>query len=247
MLSQRDRHVWKFPPQNGHNINDFKGIWARAATHCGSSNTLRASLPMQIKAQALTTKPDREFLSAISHCVFQAGFAWHAVDAMWPGFEQAFPGFEPSRLLSLDDEAWNAYKADQHIVHNGPKIQSVRHNAAMVRQIAIEARGFGHFLAAWPVDDVAGLMTFLKQNGSRLGSATGTRFLTAIGKDCFALDEAVIAGLRQPGLSITSQPTSARDLAHIQSDINHWHVESGLAFQQMSLVLSASTGCHTMT
>jgi len=228
-------------------MNDFKDIWARAATHCGGSNSLRASLPMQIKAQALATKPDREFLSAISHCLFQAGFAWHVVDAIWPGFEQAFHGFDPSRLLSLDDEAWNAYKADWRIVRNGPKIQSVRHNAAMVRQIAIEAGGFGHFLATWPVDDVAGLLTFLKQNGSRLGSATRTRFLKAVGKDSFASDEAVIAGLQQAGLSITSQPTSARDLARIQSTFNHWHVESGLAFQQMSLVLSASTGCHTMT
>ena len=125
---------------------------------------------MQVKAQALTTKPDHEFLAATSHCVFQTGFAWHVVDAMWPGFEQTFHGFEPSRLLSLDDEASNAYKSDRLIVRKGPKIQNVRDNAAMARQVAIEASGFGHFLAARPGDDPAVLLTFLRQNGSRLGS-----------------------------------------------------------------------------
>ena len=223
-------------------MNDFKDIWTRAATHCGGPQALRASLPAVIESQALTNKPDREFLSAMSRCVFKAGFAWHVVDAMWPGFEQAFHAFEPSRLLTLDDAAWRTYRTDRRIVRNGPKIQSVRENAAMVSAIASDAGGFGRFLATWPSEDLAGLLGELKQRGSRLGGATGAHFLKAVGKDCFALDRPVIAGLQQAGVDIAKPPTSARELANIQTVFNQWHAESGLAYQHLSLVVAASTG-----
>ena len=223
-------------------MNTVEDIWTRAESNCGGTQTLQANLPAVVAPDALVGKPDREFLSAMSCCIFKAGFAWHVVDAMWPGFEQAFEAFEPRRLLALDDAAWQTYRTDRRIVRNGPKIQSVRENAAIVSAIANHAGGFGRFLATWPSNDLIGLLSELKQRGSRLGRATGARFLKAVGKDCFALDEQVIAGLKLAGLHINRRPTSTRELASIQTVFNQWHAESGLAYQHLSVVVAASTG-----
>ena len=89
--------------------------------------------------------------------IFSAGFVWSVIEKKWPGFEAAFLGFEPARLLLQPDEFWEGLAGDKRIVRNPQKIMAVRDNARFVADIAREHGSFGKFLAQWPVSDQVGL------------------------------------------------------------------------------------------
>ena len=63
--------------------------------------------------------------------VFSAGFAWSVIENKWPGFEKAFLGFKPAKLIFQPDDFWHALLSDTGIVRNGAKISSVRENAGL--------------------------------------------------------------------------------------------------------------------
>ncbi len=117
--------------------------------------------------------------------IFSAGFVWSVIEKKWPGFEAAFLGFEPKRLLSQPDEFWEGLTGDKRIVRNPQKIMAVRANAQFVADIANEHGSFGKFLAQWPAGDQVGLLELLGKRGARLGGRTGQYFLRFIGKDGF--------------------------------------------------------------
>ena len=61
------------------------------------------------------------------------------IEQKWPGFEEAFLGFEPKRLLFQPDDFWHELAADSRIVRNPQKIRSVRDNAAFVDRVSQRA------------------------------------------------------------------------------------------------------------
>src|SRR5206468_6716681 len=133
---------------------------------------------------------------------------------------------------------WHDLTADQRIVRNPQKIKSVRDNAAFVARVSGEHGGFGRFLAEWPDDDQVGLMAYLGKHGSRLGGNTGQYFLRWLGWDAFVLSGDMVLALRDAGLDIAENPSSRKDLAAIQGQINVWSKETGLPRAPLSRVLS---------
>ena len=61
-------------------------------------------------AKALAQTPDDRILADLTKRVFSAGFVWSVIEAKWPGFEAAFLGFMPKRLLAQPDEFWEAWR-----------------------------------------------------------------------------------------------------------------------------------------
>jgi 3-methyladenine DNA glycosylase Tag len=118
----------------------------------------------------------------------------------------------------------------------------VRDNAAFVDRVSSAHGGFGRFLAEWPADDQAGLLAFLGKEGSRLGGATGQYFLRWIGFDAYVVSPDMAAALRDAGLPIAATPTSKKDLAAIQSQMNAFAAETGLPYTHLSRILALSTG-----
>ncbi len=187
---------------------------------------------------------DDRLLSTIAERVFAAGFVWRVIEQKWPGFEEAFLGFEPKRLLFQPDDFWHELASDSRIVRNPQKIRSVRDNAVFVDRVSREHGGFGKFLAAWPANDQVGLMDWLGKNGSRLGGNTGQYFLRWIGWDSFIVSKDMAAALRDAGLDIADAPTSKKDLRKIQDRINLWVDETGLPRMHISRILAMSTGVN---
>jgi 3-methyladenine DNA glycosylase Tag len=191
---------------------------------------------------ALARTTDDRILSTMAERVFSAGFVWRVIEQKWPGFEEAFLGFEPNRLLFQPDDFWHDLVSDKRIVRNPQKIRSVRDNAEFVVRVSKEYNGFGRFLAQWPADDQIGLMAWLGKHGSRLGGNTGQYFLRWLGWDAFILSPDMGAALRDAGLDIAENPTSKRDLAKVQMQMNAWARETGLAYSHMSRILAMSIG-----
>ena len=180
----------------------FKTIRARADKRKGGAEALAKLMPPKPDPKALAKLRDDRVLAEMTKRVFSAGFAWSVIELKWPGFEDAFLGFEPPRLLSEPDEFWHRLTMDARIVRNGAKIMSVRENARFILDIATEHGSFGKFLSAWPPSDEVGLLELLAKRGSRLGGNSGQMLLRFLGYDAYVAAKDVVACLRDAGLDI---------------------------------------------
>jgi 3-methyladenine DNA glycosylase Tag len=220
----------------------FKTIRQRAAKRKGGDAALVALLPKVPSQKALARLADDRVLAEMAKRIFSAGFVWSVIEKKWPGFEEAFLGFEPGRLLLQPDEFWERLADDKSIVRHPQKIMAVRDNARFVADIAREHGSFGKFLAQWPTGDQVGLLDVLGKRGARLGGRTGQYFLRFIGKDCFVTSADAVACLRDAGLEISENPTSKKDLEKIQDQFNAWAEETGLPLTHLSRICAMSIG-----
>jgi 3-methyladenine DNA glycosylase Tag len=223
-------------------MQQFKTIRARAAKRKGGDAALTALLPKVKSAKALAQIADDRILADLTKRIFSAGFVWSVIEAKWGGFEEAFLGFVPKRLLAQPDEFWEGLAREPRIVRNPQKIIAVRANAQFVADIAREHGSFGKFLAEWPPTDQIGLLDLLAKRGARLGGRTGQFFLRFVGKDGFVLSADVVACLRDAGLDISENPTSKKDLGKIQAQFNAWAQETGLPCTHLSRICAMSIG-----
>lgn len=174
--------------------------------------------------------------------IFRAGFNWGVIDKKWPGFEEAFHGFDIAALLFQPDEFWEERTSDTRIVRHGAKIMSVRDNARFIADTAEAHGSFGKFLSTWPDNDTIGLWAHLAKHGSRLGGATGQYVIRFLGKDSFIASADVVLCLRDAGLDIAAKPTSQRDLKKIQEQMNAWATEHALPLTHVSRICAMSIG-----
>ena len=220
----------------------FKSIQARAAKRKGGVKALAALLPKTRDNKELAKLTDDRVLAEMARRVFCAGFVWSVIDKKWPGFEEAFLGFNPKRLLVQPAEFWEKLTQDTRIVRNPTSIKSVRDNAKFVTDIAAEHGSFGKFLAAWPADDQIGLLDVFAKRGSRLGGFSGQYLLRFLGRDSFILTGDLMMCLRDAGVPISEKGTSKKDLKLAQAQINEWAKESGLPLTHISRICALSIG-----
>jgi len=223
-------------------MTSFKSIRARAAKRKGGDKALAALLPKAPDPKVLAKLSDDRILAEMTKRIFCAGFVWSVIDAKWAGFEAAFLGFQPKKLLHKPDEFWEKLTSDTRIVRNGQKIMTVRANAQFITDIAAEHGSFAKFLGAWPVSDQAGLLELLAKRGSRLGGNTGQYLLRFLGKDGFVTSSDVIACLRDAGVELSQTASSKKDLRKIQDQFNLWAKESGLPYMHLSRICAMSVG-----
>jgi 3-methyladenine DNA glycosylase Tag len=220
----------------------FDKILARAAKRKGGLAALENLLPKAPPQKALAKLSDDRVLAEMAKRVFPAGFVWSVIENKWPGFEAAFLGFAPRKLMMKPDEFWEKLVSDTRIVRNPQKIMSVRGNARFVCEIANEHGSFGKFLAAWPSTDLVGLFELFGKRGSRLGGNSAQYLVRFLGKDGFVTSRDMIACLRDAGLPIAEQPSSKKDLRAIQAQFNQWAAETGRPMMHLSRICAMSVG-----
>jgi 3-methyladenine DNA glycosylase Tag len=97
--------------------------------------------PRQIAPRSLA-----DYLEVITKAVFQSGMSWRVVDAKWPGFREAFDGFDPERVAALTPEDVDRLAGDTRIIRNRRKIEATVENAQAI--VALDEDTAGGF-AAW--------------------------------------------------------------------------------------------------
>lgn len=219
-------------------MRSFEDIWSLAVDRKGDAEVMQALQHPKPLAEIAAT-PDDRFLATMTRCIFQSGFNWKVVDAMWPGFEAAFDGFDIGRCAMLHDEDFERLVSDTRIVRHGPKIRAVQQNAAFLSEIAREHGSAGAFFAVWPADNYIGLLDLLQKRGTRLGGNTGQYFLRFCGIDSFILSRSVVHRLIAESV-VTKAPTSAKDRAAVQAAFNRWREQSGRSLTEISRVLAMS-------
>ncbi len=223
-------------------MRSFDEILDIAAERHGGRAALEAGLEPPLDRDTLAAIPDDRWLSQFSRNVFSAGFNWKVIENKWPGFEEAFHGFDVGKCAMMDDAWFDELIQDTRIVRHGAKIQSVRDNAAFLQDLARRSgHSAGHVFAHWPAEDYVGLLALLKKEGSRLGGTTGQYALRFMGLDSFILSRDVVARLIAEGV-IDKPPTSKGAMAKVQAAFDAWRAQSGRSMKEISRVLAMSIG-----
>lgn len=224
-------------------IEKFNHIHDRALHRKGSETELNKWLPDNPvgSAEFLVQSSDR-FLSEMTRCIFQAGFVYRVINQKWPGFEEAFWGFDPQKMRLLSPEQLENLGKDERIVRNMQKILSVPKNAQFILDIEKENASFADFVWHWPKDNLHELLALMKKQGARLGGMTGQRFLRNMGLDTYVLTGDVILCLQTAGVDIPNNPTSKTALKAIQNAFNEWQQQSGLPMSFISRIGACSVG-----
>lgn len=219
----------------------FQEIRARAEAHHGGAEAIDARLADLADRPDPASLPDDRILAEMSKRVFQAGFVWKIIESKWPGFEEAFDGFDIAVNSEMSEERLSTLLADPGIIRNKPKILAVRDNARLVEQMAALDGSAGRFIANWDAADQIGLLEYLKKHGNRLGGLTGQYVLRFVGWDGFVLSKDVVAALKMAG-QVDGPATSKTALNKIQSAFNRWSDESGQSRAAISRILALSVG-----
>ena len=219
-------------------MGPFFDIYDRACARKGQA-ALEENLPEPKSLDALRAIPDDRYLSMMATVIFRSGFSWKVVENKWPGFEEAFEGFDPHRVAMYADEELERLVSDKGIIRNGQKIKSVIDNAGFIVGLANEHGSAGSFFASWPADDFTGLWTYLKKNASRLGGNSGPLFLREMGWDTPMMSRDVVRVLIAEGV-VDKAPTSQKALAAVQEAFNAWSAESGRPNAQISRIMAQS-------
>lgn len=217
----------------------FEEIFDRAAARKGGATEVEKQLPAIKTPAELAAIPDDRWLSMMSRCVFQAGFSWTVVETKWPGFEEAFWGFDPHRCRMMSDEDLDALLKDRRIIRNGAKVASVGRNAGLLVELAAEHGSAARVFADWPMSDYIGLLDLLKTRGDRLGGNAGMMFLRFMGKDSWVTSTDMVKALTFEGV-IDGAPDTKTARKATQAAFDQWAAESGRPFAHISRVLAMS-------
>lgn len=202
----------------------------------GADAVLSSAQPVKSAAE-LAAVPDDRWLAEMTRSIFQAGFSWKTVNTMWPGFEEAFQGFDPGWCSHIADERFDSLIGNRKIVRHGTKIMSVAENARFVGG----KDGFGAWVAGFGSARYSELLLCLKAEGARLGGATGQYFLRTMGVESWILSRDVSARLVAEGV-VDSVTMSKGNLKRIQEAFDEWQAQSDFSLNQISRILATSIG-----
>jgi len=221
-------------------MKSFAEIQDRAAARKGGYDVLAMMMPTGLKSsEELEQISGEAILAQMTKSIFQSGFSWKVIDRKWPGFLEAFWGFDLMRCAYISPDELDMLASDKRIVRNGRKIATVPFNAAFILEMEREHGSFASVIANWPAHEYVGLMELLKKRASRLGGSTALYFLRQLGRDGFVLNKDISAALIDAGV-VDKTPSSKRDYAAVQAAFNAWMEESGLGLAAISRTLALS-------
>ncbi len=218
-------------------MQSFDALFTLAAKRKGGTEALEALLPKPASVRSLSRIGDDRWFSAMTKCVFQAGFNWKVVEKKWPGFEQAFDGFNPTLIAAYSDDDLDTLMKDTRVIRQWRKLKATRDNARFLAELAEEHGSAARFLAAYPVAEYQKLLLLLKKRGAWLGGTTAQYFLRSMGKDSFILSKDVVAALKREKV-LSGEPTSISAMADVQSAFNIWVEDGGESLMRVSRVLA---------
>lgn len=117
----------------------------------------------------------------MTKAVFQSGMSWQVVESKWPGFQEAFSGFDAEIVGGLNPEEIDDLAADKRIIRNRRKIEATVDNAAVIVALDDEHGGFANYLRAH--DDHDQVVEDLGRRFSMLDPEGALHFLRLIDAD----------------------------------------------------------------
>ncbi len=122
-----------------------------------------------------------DYLDVITRAVFQSGMSWRVVEAKWPGFREAFAGFEPETVAAFTDDDVERLAADTRIIRNRRKIEATITNAQALLELDAGPEGFTGWLRSR--GDFEATVAALRGEFRFLGDMGAYYFLYVVGED----------------------------------------------------------------
>lgn len=220
-------------------MRHFTEIEELAIRNKGGEAALKQLLDSPLGGEEIRAIPGHRWLSAMTKCVFQAGFNWQLIEDKWSRFEEVFEGFDVARWSMMNDDDLDALLNAGGIVANGAKIKSVGTNAVLLRELEQEHGSPGAFFASWDKSSHCDLLMLLAKRGGRLGGRSGQIFLRRLGVDTLIFSPDVLVALKREGV-VDKMPTSARGFAAVQAAIDTWIGQTPRPLTQISQILAFS-------
>ncbi len=222
-------------------MKSFQSLYELAAGRKGGPEALEPLIPAPKTPAQLRRVADDRWLSEITKRVFQAGFNWKVVENKWPGFEEAFEGFNPNYVAALSDDDLDRLLQDKRVVRQWRKLDATRRNARFLVDLAGEHGSAAAFFADSPPTAYIDLLAVLKSRGAWLGGTTAQYFLRGMGQDSFILSKDVVAALQREGV-VDNNPASRAALGRVQAAFNDWLDQGGETLTRISRVLAFTVG-----
>lgn len=210
-----------------------------AAKRKGGSAALERLLSRPLSPRKIRKIPDDRWLSAMTKCIFQAGFNWQIIENKWPRFEEVFEGFDLGRWMMMSDDDLDRLLKTDGIVRNVAKIRSVRENATFLKEVSDGHGSVGDYFAVWTAANFCNNLRELQKKGARLGGKTSQIFLQRMGVDAIAFTPDVIKALQREDV-VDRIPGSNRAWARLQAAIDSWRNQSDRSLTEMSQILAFS-------
>lgn len=87
-----------------------------------------------------------DYLEVMSKAVMQTGISWRVVEMKWPGIREAFHGFAPLAVASIDGGEMEALTADKRVIRNRRKLDAIVDNARTMLDLEEQHGGFQRYL-----------------------------------------------------------------------------------------------------
>lgn len=137
--------------------------------------------------QQITPSGPADYLDVLTKAVFQSGLSWQVVEAKWPGFREAFAGFDPEKVAAFSDDDVERLAADTRIVRNRRKIEATVTNAQRMVELGRGDGGFAGWLRSR--GDFDATVTALRGEFRFLGDMGAYFFLYVVGEPVPAHEE----------------------------------------------------------
>jgi 3-methyladenine DNA glycosylase Tag len=132
--------------------------------------------PKQIRPKQLS-----DYLEVMTKSAFQSGISWRVIEAKWDGFREAFHGFDPRWVASLDPPDIDRLASDTRIVRNRKKIEATVHNAQTMLDLDRDHGGFRKYLRSH--DGFEETVADMRKRFKFLGDLGAYYFLYVVGEE----------------------------------------------------------------
>lgn len=121
-----------------------------------------------------------DYLEVLTKAVFESGMSWRVVESKWPGFAEAFHGFDPGYVAGLSPDEIDALTSDTRIIRNRRKIEATVHNAQAMLAAEHEFGSFAKYLGAQ--GDFEATSADLRKRFKHVGAFGTYYFLYVVGQ-----------------------------------------------------------------
>ncbi len=219
-------------------MNLYEEIYQRAARKFDSPQALEQVLPPVLSGAELASKSDSFYLSTMTRRIFQAGMTHSVINNKWAHFEKVFWGFDPEKVVLIDESFMEKAMQDKGLIRHWAKLQTIPVNGLEMKDLSRETNGFGRLLAEWDEGLVA-LWKLIAKRFKRMGGQSSSYFLRMVGKDTFILTDDVVNQLRNLNV-VDRRPTSKSELLSVELFFNDLQALSNRPLAHISKLLALS-------
>lgn len=138
--------------------------------------------PSRIQVKSLA-----DYLEVMSKSVFQTGISWRVVESKWPQIKEAFQGFDPAVVSSLNEPELDELTQDKRVIRNRRKLEAIVSNASRLLELEKTYGTFKEYLRSR--GSFEDLVKDLRKQFKFLGESGAYHFLWVVGEQVPSYEE----------------------------------------------------------